>query len=118
MRNKILIIDDHKEFRKILRSFIENQIKDIDIKEAASGEEGIEMAVLENPQVALIDLQLAKMDGIQTALQIKRLVPACYIIAMSMFVTHKWKYLIHKVVDYIDKNEIDTKLIPILKKRQ
>ena len=118
MKNRILIIDDHKAFRETLRSFIEKNFKDIEIKEASSAEEGIEVAIKEKPQIALVDIQLPKMDGIQAAQQIKRFIPTCQILTMSMFRAKDWKFPSHAGIDFMDKNEIDVKLIPVLRKMQ
>ena len=135
MANKmILIIDDHKNFRETLRSFIENQFKDIEIKEAATGEEGVAVAINEKPDVSLIDVRLPGIDGIEAARQIKQHVPECQIITMSMF---KWFDFAHhplnhpelvegqsslqnliaqKVIIFVNKDEIDSELIPLLYK--
>ena len=76
MSNKtILIVDDHKDFRQMLRSFIQNRFTDVDIKEAATGEEGVEVARNEKPDVSLVDVRLPGIDGIETARQIKESLP-------------------------------------------
>ena len=114
---KILIIDDHKNFRETLRSFIENQFKDIEIKEAATGEEGVAAAINEKPDVSLIDVRLPGIDGIETARQIKQRVPACRIITMSMFQQSSLQNLIaQEVIIFVNKDKIDSELIPFLYK--
>ena len=116
-KKMILIIDDHKNFRETLRSFIENQFKDIEIKEASTGEEGVAMAINEKPDVSLIDLRLPGIDGIETARQIKQRVPECHIITMSMFKQSSLQNLIaQKAIIFVNKDEIDSELIPLLYK--
>ena len=118
MANKlVLIIDDHKNFRETLRSFIENQFKDIEIKEAATGEEGVEVAINEKPAISLIDVRLPGIDGIEAARQIKEHVPECQIITMSMFKQSSLQNLIaQKAIIFVNKDEIDSELIPLLYK--
>ena len=118
MANKmILIIDDHKNFREMVRSFIEKRFQDADIKEAATGEEGVEVARSERPDISFIDIRLPGIDGIETARQIKQHVPECHIIAMSMFKQSSLQNLIaQKVIIFVNKDEIDSELIPLLQK--
>lgn len=115
VRKKILLIDDHNEFRTMLRMFIEKEFKDIELKEATTGEEGIEMAKKEMPHLALIDIRLPQMDGIQAAQQIKRYVPECQIVTMSMFQSYQ-KFVTPAIVAFINKDEISTGLAPLLHK--
>ena len=118
MANKtILIIDDHKNFREMVRSFIEKRFQDADIKEAETGEEGVEVARSERPDVSLIDIRLPGIDGLETARQIKQYVPECRIITMSMFRQDSLQELINKkVIIFVNKDEIDSELIPLLYK--
>ncbi|MCR4336358.1 MAG: response regulator transcription factor [Candidatus Omnitrophica bacterium] len=118
MINKtMLIIDDHKDFRGMLRWFIENRVKDIEIKEAATGEEGVDMAIAEKPDISLIDIRLPGIDGIETAKQIKQRVPESQIITMSMFKQSSVESLIaQQVVIFLNKETIDSELIPLLYK--
>ncbi len=113
----ILIIDDHKYFREMLRSFIEREFKDVGIKEAATGEEGVKLALKEKPNVSLIDVRLPGIDGIETARQIKQQVPECQMITMSMFKQSSLENLIaKKIISFVNKDVIDIELIPLLYK--
>lgn len=113
----ILIVDDHRAFREMLRSFIEKEFKEVEIKEAATGEEGVQVAISEKPDISLIDIRLPGIDGIETARQIKQQVPECRIITMSMFKASSMQNLIdQKVIVFINKNDIDSELIPLLYK--
>lgn len=97
--------------------FIEKQLKDVAVKEAATGEEGIKAAVEEKPDMALIDIHLSDISGLQTAREIKRRVPQCHLIAMSMFKNHDQRpFVTQEVMAFIEKEEIGGKLIPLLYK--
>lgn len=115
-RKKILIIDDHKEFRTMLKSFIQSTIKDVEIKEAPSGEEGFRVALREKPKIILIDIYLPHMNGVQTAGRIKKYLPQSRIVTMSMY---KGKHAAQEfvnadIVTFIDKSEIDHKFISLV----
>ena len=118
MSNKtILIIDDHKDFRDVVRSFIQRRFQDVNIKEAETGEEGVKMAMNEKPDVSLIDIRLPGIDGIEAARQIKQRIPGCQIITMSMFKhSSLQEFIAQKIIVFVNKDKIDSELIPLLYK--
>jgi two-component system, NtrC family, nitrogen regulation response regulator NtrX len=60
---KILIIDDEKSIRYTLRDILEYEKYEVD--EAQDGEEGYEMLKKNDYDVALCDIKMPKMDGIE-----------------------------------------------------
>ena len=60
---KILIIDDEKSIRYTLRDILEYEKYEVD--EAKDGEEGFDMLKKNNYDVALCDIKMPKMDGIE-----------------------------------------------------
>ena len=74
-KSKILIVDDHREFREGLKAFIEKQVPNVEIFEAQTGEEGVETALIQKPKVALIDIHLPQIGGMEAAHRIKIRVP-------------------------------------------
>ena len=116
-KKKILIIDDHKDFREMIGSFIQRQFPDIEIEEAETGEAGVEMAKRVKPDVTLVDVRLPGINGIETARQIKEHLPESPIITMSMFKQSSLQELIDKkVIIFVNKGEIDIELMPLLNK--
>lgn len=66
---KILIIDDEKSIREALRDILEYEGYEVD--EAKDGQEGLDM-VLQSPyDVALCDIKMPKMDGLDVLLRAK-----------------------------------------------
>ena len=68
----VITIDDHPLFRKGL-----SQLLDMDaglelVGEAASGKEGVILARELNPDLILLDLNMAEMDGIETLKALKQ----------------------------------------------
>jgi len=61
--SKILIIDDEKSIRNTLKEILEYEKYEID--EAKDGEEGLEKLKAGNFDVALCDIKMPKMDGIE-----------------------------------------------------
>jgi len=62
----VLVIDDHPLFRKGLSDLIGMEPALQLIGEACSGEEGIEKALVLNPNLILLDLNMKGMDGLET----------------------------------------------------
>lgn len=60
---KILIIDDEKSIRTTLREILEYE--KYQVEEAANGEEGLEMIKKDDYDVALCDIKMPKLDGIE-----------------------------------------------------
>ncbi|MFH1438826.1 MAG: response regulator, partial [Pseudomonadota bacterium] len=60
---KVLIADDSDFVRKIIRKILEEDPGIEVIGEARNGEELIELYAKQKPDIALIDLQMPKMDG-------------------------------------------------------
>jgi len=64
--NTVLIIDDHALFRKGLAQLI-GMDKDFRVVgQAASGAQGVDMAIRMQPDVILIDLNMPGMNGVET----------------------------------------------------
>lgn len=61
MARKVLIVEDEPMLRSTLRGHLEDY--EYDVVEAGSGEEGVELAAAEQPDFAIVDMRLPKMDG-------------------------------------------------------
>jgi two-component system alkaline phosphatase synthesis response regulator PhoP len=66
---KVLIVEDDEGFRAILEKSFEGS--DLGTITAGDGEEGLEKAKAENPDLILLDIMMPKMDGIQMAKKLK-----------------------------------------------
>jgi DNA-binding response OmpR family regulator len=70
MRDKILAVDDDEEMRDLLGNLLEGEGYEVIL--GSNGEEAIELAEKENPQVILLDFEMPGMDGIETCKRLKR----------------------------------------------
>lgn len=66
---KVLIVEDDKDFLWLLRQSFDTS--GLAVVYAIDGEEGLEMAKKEKPDLMLIDILLPKFDGITMAKKIK-----------------------------------------------
>jgi two-component system, NarL family, response regulator LiaR len=81
----LLIVDDHKLVRWGVRTFLATQ-SDIEVAgEAASGEEALRLVAELVPDVALVDLVMPGMDGIEVTRQIKVISPRTQVIVLTSY---------------------------------
>lgn len=69
-KRKILIIDDEPDIREIAKISLKIT-KQWEILSAASGEEGVEIALAEQPDAILLDVLMPGMNGLATLKELK-----------------------------------------------
>ena len=69
MADKVLVVDDEWEIRDMLSRFLTEEGYEVIV--ASNGEEAIELAERENPQVILLDIMMPGIDGIETCKRLK-----------------------------------------------
>jgi len=67
---KILVVDDDKNFREILRLNLQKS-GFVNIQEATDGNEALELISTFKPDLVILDVVMPDKDGIDTALEIK-----------------------------------------------
>ncbi len=68
--SSILVIDDEPQIRRVLRSTL--SFRGYEISEAATGEEGVELARKLKPDLILLDVNLPGISGIEACREIRR----------------------------------------------
>lgn len=81
----ILIADDHSVVRAGLRALLERQGRFRVIAEAGTGEEAISKAQEFRPDVAVLDVRMPGVSGIQACRQIVASVPGCRVIILTSY---------------------------------
>jgi CheY-like chemotaxis protein len=67
---KVLIVDDEDDIRELARISLE-RVGGLRVVAAASGEEGLTLAVSEQPDAILLDAQMPGLDGPSTLQRLK-----------------------------------------------
>ena len=80
---RILLIDDHALVREGLRLILGVEKMDV-VGEASDGEEGVRLARELQPDVAVIDLSMPRMNGFDTGSEILRVSPSTITILLTM----------------------------------
>lgn len=83
-RVRILIADDHDLVRRAIACLIADQPDFEVIGEAADGHDAVEQVQRLRPHVAILDLNMPRLNGIQAAEQIASTCPDVRVIALSM----------------------------------
>ena len=85
----ILVVDDYEDTRVMIRSALE--ARGYRVLEAANGEEAVEAARRECPDLILMDLNMPFMDGLEAAKRIRKCKELCQsapILAITAFDTY------------------------------
>ncbi len=93
MSHTILIADDHQVLRSGLRVLFEKQDDMKVVAEASNGREAIELANQWVPDVALIDISMPDLNGVEASKRMLHDNPDIKIIALSM----------HKGAEFVEK---------------
>ena len=80
---RTLLVDDHVELRKLLRSILQEKTECVVIGEASDGLHAIEQAKELQPDLILLDVSLPKLNGMEAGRRIRKLCPHSKIVFLS-----------------------------------
>ena len=80
----MLAVDDQEIFRRAAHSLIAATPGFEQVGEAASGAEALELAADLEPDLALVDVRMPEMDGIETARQLTAVHPDVTVVLISL----------------------------------
>jgi DNA-binding NarL/FixJ family response regulator len=83
MSIRILLAEDHVMVRQGLRVLLE-QAGMIVIGEASNGLEALRLAEVHQPEVAIMDIAMPRLNGLETARRLREVVPQTRIIVVTM----------------------------------
>lgn len=79
---KILIVDDSRTSRKILKGILENAGYEV-VGEATNGQEGYESYVELKPDIVTMDITMPVLDGIESLKKIKQEYPDAKVVMVT-----------------------------------
>jgi DNA-binding NarL/FixJ family response regulator len=85
MTTTVLLADDHVLFRQGLAVLVGQRTDWHIVGQASDGAEAVQLAEALRPQIAVLDVEMPQMNGLEAARRIRRVSPATRIIALSMY---------------------------------
>lgn len=113
---RILMADDHQIFRQSLKSLLEKEGFNI-VGEAADGEEAVRLACELSPDIALLDLRMPALDGLEAAREIRVRCPETRAVLLTEFDddTYVLEALRAGVRGYVLKSQAGVDLVTTLR---
>ncbi len=81
---RLLVADDHKIFRQGITKLLEQEPDLQVVGEAADGREAVKKATELKPDLVLMDIAMANLNGLEATKQIKKVLPETKIIMVTM----------------------------------
>ena len=81
---RVLLADDHPMFRQGLKALLEREGFEV-VAEAAEGHEAVRLARQHTPAVAVLDIGMPLLNGIDAARQILKQTPGTQIVVLTMY---------------------------------
>src|SRR6202790_2635687 len=116
-RFRILVADDHELVRRGIRGLLRARPGWTVVGEAMNGREAVEKANRLKPDVAILDISMPDLDGLQATRRIREVVPSTKVVVLTM---HDSDQMVRRVLDagalgYVLKSDLATQLVKAVK---
>jgi DNA-binding NarL/FixJ family response regulator len=112
-KTKILLADDHALVRKGLRLILDGEPDLTVVAEAGDGAEAVELSSGRDVDLAILDIAMPRMTGLQAAREMSRRAPGVRILMLSMYDNEQYFFEALKVgaSGYVLKSVADRDLV-------
>jgi DNA-binding NarL/FixJ family response regulator len=113
LKTRILIADDHPVVLRGLRTVLNAQPDLEVVAEATAGDEAVDRAVTEDIHLAILDISMPRMTGLQAAREITRRKPEVRVLMLSMHDNEEYLFESIRVgaSGYVLKSAVDRDLV-------
>ena len=117
LKKKVLIADDHALVREGIAAFLK-LCDDVEVvAEASDGIEALEKTARFRPDIIIMDINMPKLGGLETTLEIKKLYPEIKVLVLTQYEDREYisRFLKAGVSGYLLKKAVGSDLIAALK---
>ena len=82
---RVLICDDHELFREGIKAILQDEAGIEILGEARGGREAVEKALQLRPDVALLDMEMPDLNGLEATRRIRRADPDVHVLILTMY---------------------------------
>ena len=82
---RVVLADDHAIVRKGIRDFLEEDAAIRVVGEANDGEEAVALVARERPDIALLDIQMPRLNGLDAARRLRKEFPNVRVLMLTAF---------------------------------
>src|ERR1700732_988422 len=116
-RLRILVADDHELVRRGIRGVLCTRRGWSVVGEAVNGREAVEKVNRLKPDIAILDISMPDLDGLQATRRIREAVPTTEVVVLTM---HESDQMVRRVLDagargYVLKSDLATHLVKAVK---
>ena len=90
---KVLVVEDFEDTRSLMR--LELEKRGFRVVEATDGEQGVEFALRESPDIIIMDIGLPLIDGIEATRRIRREESMRDVLIVALTAHHETEYRAH-----------------------
>lgn len=114
---RVVLIDDHMQIHKIVQATLSSTSDIKLVGQGANGQEGLDLCKQYRPDIALMDVVMPVMDGIEATKVLHERFPEIKILVLSSFHDHESVHamLRNGAVGYLTKNTLAIDLVETIR---
>ncbi len=115
---RIVIADDHAVVREGTRQILDREDDMEVVGQASDGQEAVDVTAKERPRVAVLDISMPRMNGIEATRKIKELVPSTAVLVFTAYDYDEYVFAILEAgaAGYLLKNSRSSELVEAVRR--
>jgi DNA-binding NarL/FixJ family response regulator len=114
---RILVADDHALMRRGIRTLLDDQRGWTVVAEARNGREAVDQAKRLKPDIAILDVTMPELDGLEATRQLRETVPNTKVLILTM---HESRQMVRRLLEagasgYVLKSDFPRSLVDALR---